>query len=501
MKIRIAWIVRITTILTIVILVIIQNSFNDKPNESTTIKRASKTLLHFVIPVARGQQVLYEKFIRNFIKYISPEWDVRVFVINQVDNKPFNRSWLYNIGILKSVAEENASCIITHDVNVLLNDSIDYSMCSTPTAIWVESRCFQDRVSDNRPRLKIIQATPHHWRLSNGYRYTRTILNDEIDYLNFRIRSNMLQWRWKILQPSVAYTQFCKGIQTSLHWKNTQVPLDVSHSPFEWQQDGLDNIKYHIHNEFVDKYATKWIEVSEQPYLSETELRQLLLTNFSCPIVVPKYRLIFFHSEKSACTYWKRLLQYIQNIKIKHADIHNPGKNKLTYLRHFDRDTITSMMYNTSWIKAAFVRDPRERILSAYLHRVIANDHMLRKACHNDSETFAAFLEVIQTCKDTHWRSQVRAPAHFYKNMMIGKMEHITEFTELLLRKIGAWNRNTELWLKSKYIDALRHATDAKNKTMQYYNKEYEDMIFNMYRQDYEVFGFDRSYISNNTVK
>jgi hypothetical protein len=37
---------------------------------SSSIK---KTLLHFVIPVARGQQVLYEKFIRNFIKYISPE--------------------------------------------------------------------------------------------------------------------------------------------------------------------------------------------------------------------------------------------------------------------------------------------------------------------------------------------------------------------------------------------------------------------------------------------
>lgn len=155
MKTSIAWIVRVTTILTIVILVIIQNSLMIKKKKKLiTIKRGSKTLLHFVIPVAHGQQVLYEKFIRNLIKHIPPEWDVRVFVINPVDNKPFNRSWLYNIGILKSVAEENASCIITHDINVLLNDSIDYSMCSTPTEIWVESRCFQDRVSDNRPWLK-----------------------------------------------------------------------------------------------------------------------------------------------------------------------------------------------------------------------------------------------------------------------------------------------------------------------------------------------------------
>lgn len=299
----------------------------------------------------------------------------------------------------------------------------------------------------------------------------------------------MLQWRRQILQRSVDDTQLCTGIQTSLHTKKTKVPLDVSHSPFEGQQDQLDNIRYHIHNEFVDKYATKWIVVSEQPYLSETELQQLLQTNNSCPIVLPKYRLIFFYSEKSASTYWIGVLQYIQNIKVKLRNIHVMGNNKLTYLRHFDRHTITSMMYNKSWIKAAFVRDPRERILSAYLHKVIASDHILPSVCHNESKTFAAFLEIIQTCKNIHWISQVRAPAHFYKNMMIGKMEHIAEFTELLLRRIGAWNRNTELWLKSKYIDPLKHATNAKNNMMHYYSKSYEDIIFNLYRQDYEVFG------------
>ena len=82
--------------------------------------------------------------------------------------------------------------------------------------------------------------------------------------------------------------------------------------------------------------------------------------------------------------------------------------------------------------------------------------------------------------------------------MIIGKMEHIFEFTELLLKKIGAWNNKTKLWLNStKFADETRwHATDSKIKIMQYYNRDLEDEIFNIYKRDYDVFNFDRTYIS-----
>jgi hypothetical protein len=49
----------------------------------------------------------------------------------------------------------------------------------------------------------------------------------------------------------------------------------------------------------------------------------------------------------------------------------------------------------------------------------------------------------------------------------------------------------------TKFADETRwHATDSKIKMMQYYNRDLEDEIFNIYKRDYDVFNFDRTYIS-----
>jgi hypothetical protein len=75
---------------------------------------------------------------------------------------------------------------------------------------------------------------------------------------------------------------------------------------------------------------------------------------------------------------------------------------------------------------------------------------------------------------------------------------NILEFTERLLRKIGAWNKNINLFLNSTAFatQTRSHATDAKNRITQHYNRHLEDVIFNIYKHDYDVFGFDRTYIS-----
>ena len=340
-------------------------------------------------------------------------------------------------------------------------------------------------------------SAPQQWRLFNGYTNTRTIFGDVLDNMKLRFQSNVLLRKNRIRQLSVPNdTCTCKYMENSVHRNNTNISIKDSHNYVKWRKDGLNSIKYHIHNEYVDKFGAKWIEVSEKPYLSNDELQQLSMTFMYSPIVVAKYKLIFFYNEKSGCSYWKRLLQYIQNITNTNQ-IHSPASNRLSYLRYFNSQTIASMMYDKSWIKAAFVREPRERILSAYLNKVV-DENALIEFCNEYSKTFAGFLKVIKTCHNIHWNSQVRAPVHFYKNMIIGKMEHIFEFTELLLKKIGAWNNKTKLWLNStKFADETRwHATDSKIKMMQYYNRDLEDEIFNIYKRDYDVFNFDRTYIS-----
>ncbi|VDI07848.1 Hypothetical predicted protein [Mytilus galloprovincialis] len=196
------------------------------------------------------------------------------------------------------------------------------------------------------------------------------------------------------------------------------------------------------------------------PSLTDAELKQIKRTWYNSPIVVMKYRLIFFWNEKSGCSFWKSLLQYIQGLK--RDDMHNPYVNGLKYLINFEDNDIISMMYNDSWTKAVFVREPRERMLSSYLDKGL-NDGFIMVNCKRTVKTFSEFLELAKQCPNAHWESQVRAPKYFYKKMMIGKMADISTFTEKLLTKIGAWNETVKIWLHSKDSEkkSRSHAQNA----------------------------------------
>ncbi|CAG2240590.1 CHST9 [Mytilus edulis] len=234
------------------------------------------------------------------------------------------------------------------------------------------------------------------------------------------------------------------------------------------------------------------------PSLTDAELKQIKRTWYNSPIVVMKYKLIFFWNEKSGCSFWKSLLQFIQGLT--HEDIHNPYENGLKYLINFEDKDIISMMYNDSWTKAVFVREPRERILSSYLDKGLNNGFMMVN-CKRTVKTFSEFLELAKQCPNAHWESQVRAPKYFYKKMMIGKMADISTFTEKLLTKIGAWNETVKYWLDSKDSEkkSRSHAQNAGDKLLQYYNNtKLQDVIFEMFEDDYIVFNFEKKYFDFN---
>ncbi|CAC5407238.1 unnamed protein product [Mytilus coruscus] len=222
------------------------------------------------------------------------------------------------------------------------------------------------------------------------------------------------------------------------------------------------------------------------------QIIQQLKYRHSSPIVVPKYKLIFFWSEKSACTYWKRLLQFIQGIN--KTILHDP-RSGLKTLNMFNNCKIMDMMNNEQWLKAAFVREPRERILSSYLDKG-QHRHVMNEVCKiNRTLSFNEFLEIIKHCKNGHWDKQFRAPEYFYKQMMVRKFSEISSYTERLLKRIGAWNEKVQNWLKSSKQIYQPHATNAKSKLVTYYNDtKSQDLIFDLFSDDYKVFGFDRTY-------
>jgi hypothetical protein len=85
------------------------------------------------------------------------------------------------------------------------------------------------------------------------------------------------------------------------------------------------------------------------------------------PVVIEKFRLIFFTSAKVGCTTWKQLFRRIMGIKDWKAEEYktmlpwNPELNGLTYLYHYNRKKASEMMTSPNWTRAIFVRDPKER--------------------------------------------------------------------------------------------------------------------------------------------
>lgn len=181
----------------------------------------------------------------------------------------------------------------------------------------------------------------------------------------------------------------------------------------------------------------------------------------AAPIIMPEYKLVFFSIPKVACTTFKFLFRRMMGIKdwdnqdFKLILPHNPQYNNLKYLWDYDLEQANEMMTSPEWTRAIFVREPKQRLLSAFLDKAIGDDgwHVLKTCCHEaldckgiegkdvkdlvemchldawDSrhnkivpqwnldipccketkecrekfESFEGFLETIATCHDEHW--------------------------------------------------------------------------------------------------
>jgi hypothetical protein len=102
------------------------------------------------------------------------------------------------------------------------------------------------------------------------------------------------------------------------------------------------------------------------------------------PIVVEKYKLLFFTIPKVGCTVWKQLFRRVAGYadwqihqdgknNAKKQLPHSPSQNGLTYLYHYPPDKADFMLTDPSWTRAIFVRDPKERLLSAYLDKAVSD--------------------------------------------------------------------------------------------------------------------------------
>lgn len=264
------------------------------------------------------------------------------------------------------------------------------------------------------------------------------------------------------------------------------------------------------------------------------------------PIVIEKYKLIFWTIPKVACTEFKKLFRRMQghsNWQLENSQLpHNPYSNGLRYLYHYTPQEAEFMITHGSWTKAVFVRNPQERLLSAFLDKVEGShnqsQHYVRRHCcpnHKDANqrnrrnpfleqqilqcdlflkeqeqaelqqhslgesltglrsiTWSDFVEHITTaCRDPHWKPQAkRIPRKLIPYMtFVGHLDTIADDARQLLTQIGAWEDfGAAGWPGGAFLqrNQARHQTKSQALLQVYYqNHSIAQRVQELYAMDY----------------
>ena len=111
---------------------------------------------------------------------------------------------------------------------------------------------------------------------------------------------------------------------------------------------------------FSETATTKQIREYCAKYGKDSREKDL---DFSSFIVLEKYKLVYCSVPKVACTVWKRILANLEGIKIN-SSVHQETKGKLKLLSDYTTEDRVKIL--KTFKKFTFVRDPFERLLSAY---------------------------------------------------------------------------------------------------------------------------------------
>jgi hypothetical protein len=264
------------------------------------------------------------------------------------------------------------------------------------------------------------------------------------------------------------------------------------------------------------------------------------------PVVIEEYKLLFFTVPKNSCTEWKRLFRRMMNYSDwSLAYPHNPDSNGLRYLGQYKNSQQTEFMTSPNWTRAIFVREPMERLLSAFLDKAHGKErYILHHCCSNENMTeqlhlnntayqdqceilhrlgekgplptpqdfpFQTFVEAFMVqCKDPHWLPQSNRlkPTNWQHINFVGHFDTLEEDARSLLEKIGAWqdygvtgwgiHGNLSIFQKN----LARHSTSAKSQQDEFYTPQVLDRVLSYLKPDYDhiLFNFTRPNMTTNML-
>jgi hypothetical protein len=231
-------------------------------------------------------------------------------------------------------------------------------------------------------------------------------------------------------------------------------------------------------------------------------------------IYMEEQKFIFVYNPKVACTNWKGIMRYLNGAQdyFNPALAHNKLESGLSFLS--ETESALELLLDKNIRKYSFIRNPYSRILSAYLNKVEPYVNNERDE-HSDNSYFYTIYQYIDAYRvdklpgesdvnfycflhwltnvnnvhtnNEHWLSQVKLlRTSEVKYDFIGKFENIDKDAAYLLKEI---NCDIEFPNQKKVSFA---PTNAKDKLDQYYTEKEKELVYELYKMDFNEFNYSK---------
>nr|XP_061796543.1 carbohydrate sulfotransferase 8-like [Nerophis lumbriciformis] len=233
--------------------------------------------------------------------------------------------------------------------------------------------------------------------------------------------------------------------------------------------------------------------------------------------VEDKYKILYCEVPKVGCSNWKRVLLMLSGHASDIEKITHQGTYRdlpLKTLNTFDQAGIMERMAN--YTKFMFVRDPLERLVSAYrdkfenhnayyhtlFGRVIISKYRPNASKlaleYGDGVTFLEFVQYLldmppSVSKDIHWEAANRLcnPCHIDYDF-IGKFENMSEESDVLLRSVGAPPNLKLPNLKDRNPSDEKTSLSITQKYMAQLDSLKRQQLYDLYKLDYLMFNYSK---------
>ena len=328
--------------------------------------------------------------------------------------------------------------------------------------------------------------------------------------------SEQSAWPWESIEQRQFYTQgtHYTRIENNECRAKRQNEESLPKLRFDCKHDSTNEVQVHCHEHLALQHHVMFI---------------------------PKANLLMCGIPKVGISEWLKFLRYTN------------GANDYLALPHFKKDR-EPFLVGLTWplekaqaifndpnvTKAVFVRDPAERLLSAYLNKV--EGKMMQKTAFKEVPflephykiSFELFVDLVtrenqtcpspmglHSCTDPHWRPQILTCAldHYLPYYdFIGSLNHSGKHTRVLLKQAGAWFTFGKTYDNGAGIGSARlsklcqnqppqnfrpanftpagfnqkgssadHATAAKKRMEQYYTPTLLEKVKKAYALDYQL--------------